>query len=227
MKQIFTILIAFTLTNCTTKQDKPEEIIEEQLPTSNYSKIQHLFKDISPDSFYVYSDWSIDKKDFAFKGIMMDSSQISILPYGWIDHYSWNKDFGACYKFPLDSTCIALIARVSGEYVSSALKLFVFDLQKDSITYTINLADTWGDAGESSKYSSCLFNEKNKNLTIVTYSGGTYDHRVGDEENDTIIENWNYYYLYKLSNNILDTISKDSSEIVNRYPTIMAKLIKL
>ena len=226
MKYSFFILVIFALTSCENRDTLNKEI-KEILPPTNYSKIQYLFKDISPDSFYVFSDWSIDQIDFAFKGSIMDSSQILILPYGWIDHYAWNKDFGACYKFPLDSSTVGLIARVSGEYVSSALKLFIFDLQKDSITYTINLADVWGDAGESSVYSSCIIKDKTNSFLIVTYSGGSYDHRISDIENDTIVENWNYYALYKLKNNVLDTISKDSTEIVTRYPTIVNKLMKM
>jgi hypothetical protein len=226
MEDIFFIAVLFILTGCS-QQEAPKTIALEALPKSNYSKIQHIFKDISPDSLYVYSDWSVERNDFAFKGTPMDSAQFALLPRGWMDHYSWNKDFAGCVKFPLDSTKMALIARVSGEYVSSALKLFVFDLQKDSIVNTISLADVWGDAGESSVYNSCLFKDKNKDLLIVTYNSGSYDHRVGQVENDTIIEKWNYYYIYKLSNNILDTLSKDSSDVVNRYPTIIDKLRKL
>lgn len=226
MKLIITILcLVLVFSNCS-QQETSETVTEKNLAPSRYSTIEHLFNSISPDSFFVFSDWDIEKANFEFKGTSMDSNQVAILPHEWIENYTWNKDFGACYKFNIDSIHVALIARVPSEYVSSAIKLFVFNLQKDSITKTINLADIFGDAGEVSYYKSCIIAKTNNLFDIITYNGGSYDHRASDE-NDSIIENWNYYYLYKLNKDIIDTLMKDSASVVNHYPTLTNKLMKL
>jgi hypothetical protein len=224
MKVFYFILIIFLFSYCSSEPKTIERKIPVDSMPFHYVKLQELFKDFTGDTLYVYSDWSPENKNYDFKGAPMDSIQVSMLPHDIRANYNWNKDFGACYKFPLDSFNIALIARTSGEYVSSALKLFVFNLRCDSIVKTLSLADSWGDAGEASVYSSCVFKSPDKNLFILTYSWSSYDHSAGDVENDTIVEYWKSYSLYKLSKNVVDTVSQDSTAIVSQYSAIVQKL---
>ncbi|HEX7413357.1 MAG TPA: hypothetical protein VF411_04865, partial [Bacteroidia bacterium] len=191
---------------------------------TRFSKLDTLFTDVATDTFYVYSDLSIDGHKFAFSGRPLDSTQVSFLPFDIKGNYNWNKDYSACYKFPIDKSHIALITRIPGEYVSSKITLLVFDIDKDSIIKSLNLADTWGDAGESFVYNSCIFKDKEKNISILFYAWSSYDHRAGDNPKDTLIEYSKNYLLLNLSKNFGDTISRDSATIVTKYPDMLKKL---
>ena len=185
--------------------------------------MENLFNDIATDSFYVYSADITANPKYEFMGTAMDSVQVSLLPYETRSSYNWDHDFGACYKFPLSTNTMALIARVPAEYVSSAIKLFVFDIEKDSIVKTINLANTFGDAGDVAVYSSYIFKDEEKRMLMLTYYWSSYDHSVYNE-NDTTIDYWHNYYLFNLTSNSIDTLSKDSATICTNYSTILRKL---
>jgi hypothetical protein len=182
-----------------------------------------LYNDLDPDTLYVYSDDGRRDKNYPFTGKNIDSNIISILPYHIKQNGLLNEEFFACYKFPVDSTRTGLITRVPGEYDPSRITLFIYDALADSVTKQVDLADVFGDAGDASQHSSCLFYDKNKALNILTYYWSSYDHSV-DNENDSLIEHWNNYLLLSLKDNRLDTLSKDSAEIVRAYPGIVKKL---
>jgi len=196
---------------------------ESEISTSRYSKLENSFQDFKNDTLYVYSHLSPDGKDFPFKGAAMDSIQVSLLPYEIKYAYHWNKDFGACYKFIVDKSNIALIARTSGEYESSRITLLLYNLEKDSIVKTYSLADSWGDAGDTYIHNSCIIKDKD-GYSLITYNYSSYDHSVEDVENDTVVEIWKNYSLCKLKNSTIDTLSIDSAKIVSQYYNIIKKL---
>ncbi|MCW3105073.1 MAG: hypothetical protein JWO09_3513 [Bacteroidetes bacterium] len=184
------------------------------------------FADINPDSLYVYSIENTEDKNYKFAGRLLDSSIISIFPYYVKGDQRWKTEYFGCYKFAIDSSRIALVTRVPGEYVSSSLQLFIYDIQKDSVTQQIDLADLWGDAGEFSEHNSCIFYSPEKELKILSYYWSSYDHSVDQEtEGDTLIEYWEGYLLRGLSKNAGDTLSKDSAEIVRNYPAMLEKML--
>lgn len=191
---------------------------------SRLSVLDALFKDIAiKDTFFVYSMWSDEHKINPFQGTPMDSDHVTLLPYEERLSYSHFKDFGACYKFPLDESHLALIARVAGEYECTAIQLFVFDMKKDSVVRTIRLADIFGDAGESMWYSSCIFRDSRHALKLATHWHSEYSHNV-DNENDTTVERRNRFYLLDLDKHAGDTLAKDSAYIINQHPQIMKRL---
>ncbi len=199
--------------------EKPKEVPK----ASRLSVVDSLFKDlIIEDTFYVYSSWG-GTENHPFKGTPMDSVQVASLTYHLKTSYSYFKDVGACYKFPLDASRFALIARVPGEYESTAINLFVFDVEKDSVVQTLHLADVFGDAGESMSYSSCIFREKDHGLKVATQWHSEYSHSV-DNENDTTVERWNRFWIIDLGKHAGDTLLKDSATIVNTYPQIITRL---
>lgn len=219
--------MSLLLVNCTSDKPAPEGIVTDCLPPK-YSSLHKLFKDTLFDSLYVTSDWRVDSTgfptDFPFKGIAMDSVHVSYLPYEARYHYKWNEDYGASCKFKIDSHRIALIIRIPSEYVSTAVNLFIYDLRKDSMTITGRLADSRGDAGEASIFDSYIFQDKNKTFHILTYFFGEYNHTASDVDSSGIVERWNYYGLYNINGNSVDTISSDSAEITRRYPMLVKKL---
>lgn len=217
--QIITIFL-FLLASCSNKTTTDD--IKSENTASKLSTLE-LFKDLTLDTFYVYSG-DLHKDNNPFKGTRMDSSQIYFLPLEIRSSFDLDRDFGACYKFPLDKSKVGLIARVAGEYESSAIKLFVFDIEKDSVVKYVNLANTFGDAGDVDVYSSGIFKDKEGNLMILIYRWASYDHTVNGDPNDTIVERWNTYSLIKLSQTSVDTVSKDSATIVTKYREIAKKL---
>ena len=220
MKYPFIIFILFLLASCSNKT--ATDAVKSENPSSVHSKLD-LFKDLILDTFYVYSG-ALHEDNYPFKGTPMDSSQIYFLPLDIRSSFDYNKDFGACYKFPLCKSKIGLIARVFGIYESSAIKLFVFDIEKDSVVKYVDLANTWGDEGYAEVYSSGIFKDKENNLMILVYQFASYDHRANDDSTDQVIEHWNTYSLLKLSQTSVDTVSKDSATIVTKYPSIARQL---
>ncbi len=216
------VMVALIFAGCSDNAEKVKPVTETKM--TKYSQIEKLFKDVASDTFYVFSDWEIQNPKYLFKGTTMDSIQISLLPYELKNKYTWTRDIAACYKFPIDASRIALIARLPGEYESTAIKLLVFDLEKDSVVETIHLSDVFGDAGEVYTYRSCLFKDKEKKPLILTYSYSSYDHGVNGDSTDTAVETWNNYYLTSLLKTPADTISKDSATIVTQHPEIIKKL---
>lgn len=191
---------------------------------SRLSMLDSLFRDIViEDTFFIYSTWGDEKNPNPFQGFPMDSIHVTLLPYAEQMSYSRFRDFGACYKFPLDDSHLALIARVAGEYESTAIDLFVFDVKKDSVVQTIRLADVFGDAGESMWYSSCIFRDQNHALKLATHWHSEYSHSV-ENENDTTVERRNHFYLFDLDKQVGDVLSEDSAYIIDSHPQVMKRL---
>lgn len=227
MKNLFPIILVFIVFAC--GRSPENNTVEESVvikDSTRFSKLDFLFQDMNLDTFIVYSD-DPGNKAYAFVGSAMDSLQVALLPSELKYHYTWNKDFGACYQFKMDSNKTILITRVPSEYVSSKLVAMIFDHQKDSVIKTIAIADIVGDAGEVWGYTSCIFKTSNNNIHMLVYGFSQYDHRANGIENDTIVENWKSFMLLNLSNNLGDTISKDSATIVNKHPSIIQKLYSL
>lgn len=217
------VLLVISLIALQACSESEAEKTAEVPKTSRLSIVDSLFRDlIIEDTFYVYSSWG-GQENHPFKGVPMDSAQVASLTYDLKMSYTYFKDVGACYKFPLDASRFALIARVPGEYESTAIRLFIFDVEKDSVVQTLSLADVFGDAGESMSYSSCVFREKDHGLKVATQWHSEYSHSV-DNENDTTVERWNRFWILDLGKHTGDTLLKDSATIVNTYPQIIKRL---
>jgi len=222
MKKLISAFSILLLCACG-NEPASEQPIPETAPAPR--DLGSVFTDINPDSLYVFSTENTEDKNYKFAGRPLDSSIISIFPYYVRGDERWSTQYFGCYKFALDSSRIALVTRVPGEYVSSSVQLFIYDVQRDSITQQIDLADMWGDAGEFSEQSSCIFYSPEKELKILSYHWSSYDHSVDPEtETDTLTEYWDSYLLRGLSKNAVDTLSKDSIEIIKNYPAMLEKM---
>ncbi|MCW3071924.1 MAG: hypothetical protein JWO44_1814 [Bacteroidetes bacterium] len=221
MKKSFYSLSILLLSACSSEPaDQPVTATAAQ-----QRDLSKNFSDINPDSLYVYSVANTEDKNYKFVGKVLDSSVISIFPYYIRNDERWNREFFGCYKFAIDTSHIALITRVPGEYVSSSLQLFIYDIQRDSVTVQIDLADLWGDAGDFAEHSSCIFYSPDKELKILSYYWSSYDRSVEQEtEGDTLIEYWDDFLLRGLSKNPGDTLSKDSAGIVKNYSAMLKNM---
>lgn len=80
---------------------------------------------------------------------------------------SEGNDVFAVTKVPLPNQKIGLITRVPGMYTSSKLMLFVLDLKSGAITGKCEVAETFGDAGDSYVRTSDIKWDANKDLLIA------------------------------------------------------------
>jgi hypothetical protein len=206
MKQCLFILIAvFAFVSCinnsaVVKKSKFENFIAQ-------------YKEISIDTFRVYSTSDTYSDTFKFKGTLIDTSFIKQFPKRLLFNFPQDKEYYACFKFSIDSNRIGLITRTPGDYTSSSIELLVFDKGQDSIVDCFELADTWYDAEDDSIKVSWIF--KDADQSVKTY---LWEHNssIADEPNAKKIT-ITHYYLVDLSKNKHDTVQTDNASMLNKF----------
>lgn len=212
----FTILIL--LSSCSQEETK-----QQQADTQKESKFKILlvkYQEISFDTLQVFSSGELQNKQYRFKGTQLDSAEVSLFPPSLSEQYCYDHGFFACYKFSIDSIKTGLITRTPSTYEPSSIKLLLFDKQKDSITDYIELAETFGDAGDFAEKTSWLFRDEQKNYKNFMFYQRSYDNSV-DDEKDTTVQTWNYYYLFDISKPKVDTISKNEQELISKFGKLL------
>lgn len=217
--KFYTIILIFIFISCA--REKNTEIKKDEKSEPKVIRNEQLlnkFKTIIIDTFYVYSTYENNK----FEGVRIEKSEAEIFPEEIIHTYS-EIDIFACYKFIIDSTRIGLIARTPSEYSSTSIKLFIYDKKSNSIINYIELAGSWGDAGDSMEKRSWLFWGNNK-LKLLSEKTERTDHRAyAEDENDTIVETWNDLYLIDFKNSIFDTLNTSEKRIRSKYYKLLNK----
>lgn len=192
---------------------------QRQADTPKDSKFKNLltkYKDISFDTLKVFSAEDPDSKSYKYKGTKLDTTDVLLFPETIAEQYLNDDGYFACFKFLIDSGRIGLITRTPSTYASSSIKLLILDKQKDAITDIIELAETFGDAGDMAEKISWLLNGVAKKYKSFTWVEESHDHSVEDEK-DTTVERWNNYYLIDISKSKVDTVSKDEKELLRKY----------
>jgi len=224
-KIIYSVLVLLVITSSCKEAEKTPKIEKssnKEIET-NFSKVEHLFEEISFEQLHVFSSWDYDDDSFKFKGKFIDKTNRTYLSSEFNDKYNHDRDFAACYKFKIDNNHVGLIIRRPGEYSPTAIQLSVFDLEKDSIIHSSRVSDVFGDAGETMNYNSIIFKDENHDFQQLRYSYHSY-HEI---DADTLSEESHHYGLYDISYNWMDTISIDSTYIVNKYPDMIKELYGL
>lgn len=127
------------------EKNKTEKVVARTVQKSKYRTLLSKFENISIDTLEIYSS-----EDFGiYKGVQIDSLDAILFPKEIAEAYFLEHDIYACYKFDIDSSKIGLIVRTPSMYVPSSIKLFVFDKITDNISEYIELAESWGDAGDA------------------------------------------------------------------------------
>ena len=213
MRNTVIILIVLFITGCKSDHGREDSKTE-------YQSLLKKFREIKMDTFKVRSPEQNNLKDNFF-GVALDSTEAILFPKEFSSSHIYDyPSLFACYKFSIDSDRIGLIMRTSGEYVASSIKLFIYDKKESLIKEHIELADSWGDAGDFMAKDSWIIKEHSKYLSLIRMEVG-HDNSV-DNELDTTTEHNEYYYLIDLTLQF-DTLSKDSSELVNRYKKLTRK----
>jgi hypothetical protein len=217
MKKLFYLITIIALYSCNkTTETLSSPKIEVKIE-SRYSQLLKKFKNISLDTLKVFSD-----EDYkTFKGRKLDSLDVILFPKEIAEaHFIDPPGIFACYKFTIDSNRIGLIARTPSEYVPSSIKLFVYSKEKDEITNYIELAESWGDAGDVLEKTSWLFRNKDNSVSSLVWVHEMH-YNSAEVENDTTSESWDYHYLINISKTKIDTINKDSKMLTKAFRNIL------
>lgn len=183
---------------------------------SRYAHLLKQFKPIDVEIVHVFFESDHEK----FKGVKLDSTDSKLLPIDTRD-MDYVMDYGvyACFRFDLDSNHVGLIVRTPSIYESSSIDLFIWDKQKDHITYGFQLAQSVGDAGVASLKTSWLIQRgKGNYLTLI------YDQEFEQDLEDTTGNSdlyWDFYYHLRWKNNVFDTISTDKKLLRFKYRKLL------
>ena len=187
---------------------------------SKFKNLLTKYKDISFDTLKVFSAEDPDSKSYKYKGTKLDTTDVLLFPEAIAEQYLNDDGYFACYKFYIDIGKIGLITRTPSTYASSSIKLLILDKQKDAITDMIELAETFGDAGDMAEKISWLLRDDLKKYKSFTWVEESHDHSVEDEK-DTTVEKWSNYYLIDISKSKIDTVSKDEKLLTKRFKKLL------
>lgn len=160
----------------------------------------------------------LTESDFTFKGIELDSTMVELLP----EEVSRRDKSFAVARFALDTATTALIARVPGEYDINQIILLVFSHVQKKLSYKADLAFSWGDAGYAAEKTSWLIRTKEKTLNQLAevYNWSETD---TDKPEDTVTTTTNDYSLIHITPYKTDTLSKDSTSLLQTYGYLLKK----
>ncbi|MCW3073096.1 MAG: hypothetical protein JWP69_165 [Flaviaesturariibacter sp.] len=218
MRKLFFLAIQIFFFSCSSSETN-----QQTTRTSQVSKFKNLltkYKDISFDTLQVFSSGDLESNQYKFKGTQLDSADVLLFPNELAEQYVNDNGYFGTYKFAIDSTRIGLITRTPSTYEPSSIKLLILDKRKDAITDIVELAETFGDAGDMAEKISWLFQSEHKTYKSFTWIEESHDNSV-DDENDTTIQTWNSYYLLDLSKAKIDTVSEDEKELVKRFRNLL------
>ncbi|TAE87319.1 MAG: hypothetical protein EAY81_04250 [Bacteroidetes bacterium] len=213
-KTILIIFLSFTIVAC---------LQNNAIETSKFNRLKAFYKDTTFADIFIFPDTGYTDSIYVFKGNQIDSATFNILTECVTQGLPWTEGFYGIYSFLINKQFAGLLTRTPGEYASTAISLWIYDIKNDSIVNNIQLADIFGDAGASETLTSYLFFDKQKILKALTYRHYSYDHSVEEESDTTVEEYWNYY-LTKFDYTSVDTLSTDSLILHGQFRTQLERL---
>ncbi|MCS3800068.1 hypothetical protein [Niastella sp. OAS944] len=215
MKQLFYLICLYAVCSC--GQQEPINA-KPGTKESKHKKTLAYFFNIGIDTLEVSSPQ--DSSSY-FYGKEIDSAGAMMFPEDIRQrHFSDPPQLFGIFKFAIDSNRLGLIARTPSEYVPSSIKLFFFDLKKDTITNYIELGETWGDAGDFMQLNSWLFRDSSKHLQTLIWEHQGHDNSV-DDPKDTTIATADYYTLLDISTPRIDTIFERKEKLPKQFEQLV------
>jgi hypothetical protein len=216
-KTIYLLLLLLNF-GCGQEQQQKKDVSKTLEKESKYKTLLSKYKDRPFDTLHVYSP---EELNGVYKGVQLDSADAILFPKDIAQqHFSDTPGLFAVYKFVIDSNRIGLITRTPSEYVPSSIKLFFFDKAKDMITSYIELAESWGDAGDVWIKDAWIFKNKSDLTSFIMVQEMHYN--SVEDEKDTTVQRWNYYTLLNITKEG-DTISKDEKDLSIRFKHLIDK----
>ena len=210
MKYLVIPVILFLIIGCS----NPKEVNSNAKKEKRFETLLSKYKYVKADTLRVHYI-SGDEEKSKFYGVLLDSLERRLLPYG-LNDYTEYYAFFACFKFDIDSTRIGLITRSPSNYESSSVKVLVYNTSLDSITYYFELADDWGDAGASFQKTSWLY-KSNNSYKVFTVCSDIYDHAIESEGKDTTVDYNISSYMLAIDKYHLDTIVRNDTNLLKRF----------
>jgi hypothetical protein len=197
---------------CACSPEKTQETGHEK-DQASAEKLLEVFENVSADTIHVFASDNVESKTYAYNGFKLDSLDLKLFPKEFSEDGNSDYGFYACKRFKIDDERTGLIVRSPGEYVSSSLKLFIYNSRNKTLDYGMELADVVGDAGWLVNMSAKLFFDRNRKLNCILRRLESYDHSA-ENENDTIVDKSIVDYHIDLSRNKADTF--ETRSILNR-----------
>jgi hypothetical protein len=200
MKTKYIIYLALVLSACNISKPEKETLVQTNSVLNQYLTNDKILK--FDTLFVTYTDNEKDKSKFI--GDSMFAEQTIKLPKSLQVENNF-LGFYYCGTLIVDDSTKAILIRTPSTYVSSSIKLFIYNQLKDTIVNYYELADELGDAGYSYRKVCKLFkNSKNKLELVFTES-----HTAYNISEDKMESNYMLNYNCTLNQNQLDTISKN------------------
>lgn len=156
-----------------------------------------------------------------FFGREIDSADAMLFPEEIRKEYFDNTPelFGV-FKFVIDSNRLGLIARTPTIHAPVSMKLFFFDIKKDTITNYIELANGLVDAGDYLNLKSWIFRDSSRHLKALMWEHQAHD-RSDDNPKDTTMETADYYTLLDISTPHIDTLFDMKETLPKQYEQLI------
>lgn len=195
------LFIVFFLFSCSTStkienQSAGSELASTKIPAGEFDikKLLTKFKETPADTLKVISSLDFDATHYPFKGVLLDSIDVTLLPVELAKTYDGDKNFYACFKFPLDNNHTGLIIRTPSMYTPSSIKLFVLNTSTHKILNTyIELAETVIQMVEYWDKKTFIVRDKKSTTTLLMWEHQNedtteifYTIRFIDEQFDTL-----------------------------------------
>ncbi|MFM7022609.1 MAG: hypothetical protein ACKOXB_06485 [Flavobacteriales bacterium] len=171
MKLLSIVFVSIILYSCGEREVlkvnvSPLRAMEE--PVRSCSDYLSMFHPFSSDTFKIESpDQEESQSKNPFFGRELASSLYSFIDTTVIQRTDGASKVFACFKRKLSDGNYLLIMRTPGEYWESTIELFVFDSLAQKNIAHLEVAESWGDAGDSMVKRSYLMKENNKYRLIL------------------------------------------------------------
>lgn len=223
MKNIITLAIFIIVFN-SCKQNENETETTNQIKKD--TGLLKFYRDTSFSDIHVYPDTASNENlSYFFKGNKIDSTTFKLLSATATNSLTDSHDFYGVLSFKINKSCIGLITRTPGMYAPTDIRLWIYDLTKDSITNNVQLADVLGDAGTTETINSTIFITAQQQLKVLMYRYYTFDHSI-DNENDKTVEVKHNYYLLNIDCAKIDTLETDSLKLNKEYKDEIKKMTR-
>ena len=218
----FTLLLLAACNQAPAPAGEAKPDLNEEVPMqSRTAGLLSPFRDKKFDTLWVYSPTDLKGE---YEGVALDSAAAVLFPPEIAEkHSSDAPGMFAVYRLPLAQGTTGLLARTPDWYVPSSMKLFYWDHKADSITSYIELAQSWGDAGDFHRRDSWLFRTADSSLQALVWFYEEHDNSV-DMPSDKTKTVRQSYALLNLSGPRADTLSKDSAALATRFGHLTRKL---
>jgi hypothetical protein len=194
----------------------------------NYTTVLAKFKMVAFDTLAAFSPGDAEEEEASpYIGIPMDSIEALVLFPGEAFSAYGNPQFFAVYRFEIDTIKTGLLVRAPSHYGPSAIKLLVFNKQKNGITDYGQLADSWGDGGYIERQKAWLFKTAEQELQCFVWM--EENNEEGDNDSDTAIgansatKVHHRYALLDLSGPRRDTITTNSTVLLRDFGHLLTK----